>query len=485
MNNPPLKVLFVTSEVFPLIKTGGLADVSAGLPLALKELGHDVRIIIPAYKTALENAGTTKIKLNTINGLPIKLLEGSLPNSDVPVWFVDAPELYFRNGGPYGDINGNDWPDNAERFHTFNKVAHQLAIDAVGLNWRPDVVHCNDWQSGLVPAFLANEKSRPATIFTIHNLAYAGLFSYQTFKDLSLHAEWWSFDKLEFHNQFSFLKGGIVFSDFVNTVSPTYAKQILTPEFGYGMEGLLAHRGARLSGILNGIDEKIWNPETDKLIPKNYNFASIKDKSFNKKALLHHFKLSDEEKPLIGIIGRMVEQKGFDLIQEILPALVQQNVNIVMLGSGDKHLEASLINNMYRFPNHISIEFGYNEALAHLIEAGADMFLMPSRFEPCGLNQFYSLKYGTVPIVNNTGGLADSVVDTTVETLTDQTATGFKLYAATSKALYDTTLRALKNFRSKENWLTIMRNGMEQDFSWTNSAQKYLALYHESMKSQG
>lgn len=486
MNQRPLKILFVTSEVYPLIKTGGLADVSSGLPLALKALGHDVRIIIPAYKSALENAGTTKVRLKNIANSGFRLLEGALPNSKVPVWFLDAPELYYRNGGPYGAPNGTDWPDNAERFNEFCKVASQIAMDDLNLNWQPDVVHCNDWQSGLVPVYLSEEKKRPATIITIHNIAYAGFFSQQTFDRLSLNPEWWSYDKLEFHDQFSFLKGALVYSDFVNTVSPTYAKQILTPEYGYGMEGLLEHRKDKLIGILNGIDEQHWNPETDELIAKNYNFETLKDKAENKRAVLEHFKLpQDLDKPLIGVIGRMVEQKGFDLIREILPSLMESNTQVVMLGSGDKQLEASLLQCMESYPDRIAIDIGYNETLAHLIEAGSDIFLMPSRFEPCGLNQFYSLKYGTVPVVNNTGGLADSVVDTYAETLTNQTATGFKLYEATSEALLSAVNRALYSYHSPLEWSNIIRNGMRQDFSWLNSAQHYLALYHETIKSQG
>ena len=487
MNRHPLKILFVTSEVYPLIKTGGLADVSSGLPLALKASGHDVRIIIPAYKTALQNAGKTKIKLKTIAGSAIRLLEGKLPNSQVPVWFVDSPELYYRNGGPYGASNGIDWPDNAERFNTFNQVAYQVAANKLELDWQPDIVHCNDWQSGLVPAYLSNEKQRPATVFTIHNLAYLGLFPKQTFNQLSLNKKWWNYDKLEFHNNFSFLKGGLVYSDFINTVSPTYAKQILTSEFGYGMEGLLSYRKNRLSGILNGIDEEHWNPETDKLIAKNYSYETLSNKYINKQAVQKYFKLPiDVEKPVIGIIGRMVEQKGFDLIQNILPLIIQHNAQVIMLGSGDSQLEASLISCMHQYPYNISIEIGYNESLAHLIEAGSDMFLMPSRFEPCGLNQFYSLKYGTVPIVNNTGGLADSVVDTSAETLEDQTATGFKFYEATPEALLSAITRALHTFHnSRDDWNKIIKNGMQQDFSWTSSAQHYVSLYHDAIKSQG
>jgi len=486
MNDSSLKILFATSEIYPFIKTGGLADVSSGLPLALKKLGHDVRIIMPAYKTAMENVGKIKIRSRKIKGFSGRLLAGYLPDSQVPIWFVDIPELFHRKGGPYGAFNGADWPDNSERFNTFNKVISKIGLNQFDLNWKPDLVHCNDWQTGLAPAYLSNKPNRPATVFTIHNIAYTGLFSRRHFEYLNLPEEWWDWDKLEFHDKFSFLKGGLVFADKINTVSPTYAKQILTPEFAYGMEGLLNHRLDSLSGILNGIDDQYWNPALDKRITKNYNFDNISDKAENKLALQKHFNLeANKNIPLIGIIGRVVEQKGFDLLQHILPTLMQQNLQLVMLGSGDKKLEANLKENASQHPDKFSVQIGYDENLAHLIEAGADMFLMPSRFEPCGLNQFYSLKYGTVPIVHNTGGLADSVVDCNEESLANNTATGFKFYNPTAADLQQAILRALENYAQPQLWRSIVQNGMQQDFSWTSSAQHYLDLYHNAIKSQG
>ena len=485
MKYPQLKVLFVSSEVYPFIKTGGLADVSAGLPLALHKLGQDVRIILPAYKSALEKAAELNIELKKISHSPVTILEGFLPNSTVPVWLVDIPELFYRNGGPYGSADGTDWPDNDERFATFSDIVIQIAMDSLSLHWQPDVVHCNDWQTGLIPAKLSLLHNRPATIFTIHNLAYFGLFTRQSFEKLKLPKSWWSWDKLEFHEQTSFIKGGLVFADYINTVSPTYAEEIRTPAFAYGLEGLLNHRGKHLSGILNGIDYEEWNPETDPHLVKNYDFTTIEDKAQNKLQLQKEFNLPQREKTfLIGIIGRMVEQKGFDLVLEALPAMMKNNIQLVILGSGEKHLENLLLDNANHHPDQCAVKIGYDESLAHLIEGGADCFLMPSRFEPCGLNQFYSLRYGTVPIVHHTGGLADSVVDYNDYTEADNSATGFKFYRSDSQNLLKSVFKALNTYQNPKKWQNLVKTGMNRDFSWSNSAQNYINLYHKAIKSQ-
>lgn len=480
-----LNILFASSEVFPFIKTGGLADVSSGLPLALNALKQDIRIVLPAYKSALNKAADLGVVLTELSQSPIKILEGFIPNSNIPVWFIDIPELYDRDGSPYGSPDGIDWPDNDIRFNTFCDVVIKIAMNELSLNWQPDVVHCNDWQTGLVPAKMSLLESRPATVFTIHNLAYFGLFPQDSFEKLNLPADWWVWDKLEFHHQVSFIKGGLVFADYINAVSPTYANEIRTPEFAYGLEGLLNHRGDHLSGILNGIDYAEWCPETDPHIAANYSCENRQNKKENKRALQEHFGLPQEENCLlIGIIGRMVEQKGFDLVIQALPAMVQQPIQLVMLGSGDKQLEGALLCMASEHPNQFAVTIGYNEPLAHLIEAGSDVFLMPSRFEPCGLNQFYSLRYGTVPIVHHTGGLADSVVDTNEHSLADNTATGFKFYQSDCQSLLQAFFRTLDAFKSPEKWSKIIDNGMRQDFSWSKSAQNYLDLYHKAIKSQ-
>jgi len=483
MKSSQLKILFTSSEVFPLIKTGGLADVSSGLPLALHKLGQDVRIILPAYKTALEKAQSLGIKLRKLKTSQHNILEGHLPNSTVPVWLVDISELYYRNNGPYGAKNGIDWPDNDERFAIFSDICIQIAMDNINLNWKPDVVHSNDWQTGLIPAKLSLLPDRPATVFTIHNLAYFGLFPRQTFEHLELPKEWWAWDKLEFHNQTCFIKGGLVFADYINTVSPTYANEIRTSEFAYGLEGLLDHRGTHLSGILNGIDYDEWNPETDPHLAKNYSLNTLHDKAENKRELQRVFDLPQREDTLlIGIIGRIVEQKGFDLVLQSLPAMMQHDIQLVMLGSGDKNLENALLENSKNHPNQCAVKIGYNEPLAHLIEGGSDCFMMPSRFEPCGLNQFYSLRYGTVPIVHHTGGLADSVVDTNEHSLEDNSATGFKFYQSNSQSLLQAFYKAQETYQNHEDWQKLIKNGMSQDFSWSKSAQNYLSLYRKAIK---
>ena len=485
MNSSPLKILFCSSEVFPLIKTGGLADVSSGLPQAIDKQGHDIRIIVPAYKQIMDEYESKVIAEANVDNLKVNLRTMKLPDSNVTVLLADAPELYYRNGGPYSAPDGNDWPDNAERFSTFSKLVCLVALNKLGLSWAPDVVHCNDWQTGLVPAYLSLEHKRPSTVFTIHNMAYLGLFSHQKFNQLELPDHWWGWNILEFHHHFSFIKGGLVFADQINTVSPTYAEQIKTSEYGYGMEGLLNYRSHLLSGILNGVDYQQWNPETDKLIPYNYSINSLEDKAKNKLALQKQFELPQiADVMLIGVVGRMVEQKGYDLILQALPEIIKRPVQIVMLGSGDINLENDLLNSMENHPDQISITIGYDETISHLVEAGADLFMMPSRFEPCGLNQFYSLKYGTIPFVNDTGGLSDSVIDSTPENIKDGSATGFKFYDANLESFLSTFEHAYNTFNTPKTWREIMLNGMKKDFSWEKSANDYINLYHKSIKSQ-
>jgi len=485
MNNVSLKILFASSEVFPFAKTGGLADVSSGLPLALDHLGHDVRVIMPAYKSIVDNAKKYDIRLNTIKPFSGRLLEGHLPRSKVKIWFVDLPELFYRNGGPYLATNGIDWPDNAERFNTFAKVVTQISNDAFGLNWKPDLVHSNDWQTALVPAYLSQQESRPATVFTIHNMAYLGLFPLDTIELLDMPQEWNTWEQLEFHKQLSFMKGGLVFSDQINTVSPTYAKQICTAKYAYGLEGLLQHRKNALSGILNGVNYAQWNPNKDTHIVKNYSLKTLENKSENKTALQNEFGLPQNiDTPLIGLIGRMVEQKGFDLLIDVLPSVLQKNVQFVVLGSGDANLENQFIQIANAYPEKISVKVGFDESLSHLIEAGADMFLMPSRFEPCGLNQFYSLKYGTIPLVSSTGGLADSVENITSNSILNKTATGFTFADSSTIELENAIHSALQTYQNKDLWNALMTNAMKMDFSWSKSAQNYTNLYHKAIQSQ-
>mgnify|MGYP001813347356 FL=1 len=476
-----MNILFASSEAHPLIKTGGLADVAGSLPRAIRNLRHDIRVIIPAYQSILKQAGkftlTAHLELDGVNQ-PVRILSGRLPGSKVILYLVDSPGHFDRAGNPYTMDSGMTWPDNAERFTVFCRAIQAIAVNAASLDWQPELVHCNDWQTALVPPLLAGTADRPATVFTIHNLAYQGLFDWKIFKQLGLPADFWSMDALEFHNQFSFIKGGLVFADWLTTVSPTYAREIQTSEFGYGLEGLISHRKDTLTGIVNGVDYSVWNPGRDTLIPVPFTQRSLFHKVENKRALQEHFGLPvDTAAPLLGVISRLVEQKGIDLILDIVPELVARGAQLVVLGSGDSKLETAIKKAVQVHPRNIGAHIGYDEALAHHIEAGADIFLMPSRFEPCGLNQIYSQRYGTVPVVRNTGGLADTVTDTTPETLEAKTATGFSFQQPTATALGKAVGRALGCYRKPETWQQIVCNGMKLDFSWKRSAELYLELY--------
>lgn len=482
------KILFVASEAHPLVKTGGLGDVAGGLPVALQSRGADVRLLLPAYRDAVARAGKLKTVASlTIAGLeaPVKILEGRLPGTALVVWLADFPPAYNRPGNPYLDLRGQPWPDNAMRFALLAHVATALALGRTRFKWRPDVVHCHDWQTGLVPVLLAPEKSRPATVFTIHNLSYQGLFPPRTFTALGLAPELWSPGALEFHGQMSFIKAGLVFADQLTTVSPTYAREIQTPECGDGLDGLLRHRAARLAGILNGIDDSHWDPAHDRFLVKRYSIRQPRDKAANKLALQQELGLPHEaDTPLIGVVGRLVQQKGIDLILDALPGLLHRPLQLVMLGSGETGYEESLRKQGARHAGRLAVHIGYDEQLAHRIEAGSDMFLMPSRFEPCGLNQLYSLRYGTVPIVRRVGGLADTVVDATKENIRSGKATGIVFQDARAAALLGAVDRALKLWRDPVQWKQIMLAGMRRDFSWGHSAAEYLRLYRQTLRNK-
>ena len=476
-----MNILFASAEAHPLIKTGGLADVAGSLPRAIRHQRHDIRLVIPAYQSVLKQAEkyflVAHLELEGVTQ-PVRILTGRLPGSTVTVYLVDSPEHFDRPGNPYSMKQGAVWPDNAERFTTFCRAIEALALDNAGLDWQPDIVHCNDWQTALVPPLLERHATRPATVFTIHNLAYQGLFDWKVFKKLKLPTDFWSMEAMEFHNQFSFIKGGLVFADWVTTVSPTYAEEIQTSEYGYGLEGLISHRKDNLTGIVNGVDYTVWNPGRDLLIPVQFNARSLTHKIENKLALQEHFGLPRDEKiPVFATISRLVEQKGIDLILGAVPGIVKQKAQLIVLGSGDSKIETGIRAAVKAHPAQVAARIGYDEALSHHIEAGADIFLMPSRFEPCGLNQIYSQRYGTVPIVRNTGGLADTVTDTTKETLEARTATGFSFSGTTVKDLTTTIDRALGYYRQPELWQKIVSNGMKQDFSWKRSALLYLELY--------
>ena len=477
-----MRILFVSSEVFPFAKTGGLADVSASLPRALQAIGHQICVLMPAYRGVLGAAQPRGVRLRhatEIEGHGVRLFESRLPGSRNRLWLLDCPALFDRPGNPYHDAQGQDWPDNALRFGLLCRVAALLARDGFSLGWQPDVIHCNDWQTGLVAPLLHSDSKRPALVFTIHNLAYQGLFGEPAFRTLGLDPKLWHPDGLEFHGNMSFIKGGIVYSDRVTTVSPTYAREIRTPAFGCGLEGLLQHRADALSGILNGVDTSVWNPLRDPAVATPFGASTLHSKRLNTRALRVELGLADDPmSPLLASIGRLAEQKGVDLMTEALPSLLEAGAQFVLLGSGDARYEAALAALERAHPGRIALRFGYDEGLAHRIEAGADIFLMPSRFEPCGLNQMYSLRYGTVPVVHGVGGLADTVTDACDAALADGTATGFVFMEPSAAAFRDAGLRAMKMQReSPQAWRRMQVRGMRTDFSWRASARAYEDLY--------
>ena len=486
------RILYVTSEAHPLMKTGGLGDVAGSLPRALQGLGEDVRLIMPAYGDTLARTGELPVVAElTLAGGTVRLRAGTLPGSHVQVWLVDHPPSFARPGNPYVGPDHMPWHDNADRFALFARAVVEVAMDRAGLRWRPDLVHCNDWQSGLVPALIAQEPqgpppARPATVFTIHNMAYQGLFPYSTFVALGLPDALWQFEALEFHGQLSFMKGGLVFADEITTVSPSYAREIQSPEFGFGLDGLLRHRGAHLSGILNGIDETEWDPGSDPHLVQNYTARNlVGGKRANKRALQEAFGLPVAERvPLIGMIGRLVQQKGIDQLLDALPSLMGLDLQIVLLGSGEPAYEGELHAWAARYPERLAARIGFDEQQAHRIEAGADLFLMPSRFEPCGLNQMYSLRYGTLPIVRAVGGLADTVIDADEANIASGRATGIVFGGpggGTPAELVAAIGRGLDLFADTAGLRKVQRAAMRQDHSWQRSAGEYLALYARAL----
>ncbi|WP_293374230.1 glycogen synthase GlgA [Nevskia sp.] len=478
-----MKLLFAASEALPLAKTGGLADVAGALPGALAALGVDVRVVLPAYRGTLEKlVDPVRLGELEVRGQRFTVWSGCLPGSKLVHWLIDYPWLYARDGDPYHDPQHRPWNDNAWRYGCFSEAVARLAMGEASGGWKPDVVHCHDWQTGLVPAWLRLRDPAPRCLFTIHNLAYGGLFPRAQFTALGLPPGWWSLDGLEFHGQMSMLKAGLVFSDAITTVSPTYAQEIRTPAFGCGFEGLLEHLSPRLSGILNGIDEQFWNPASDPHLVQTYNAGNFRvGKLANRRAIQQELGLApDDDAVIVGMVGRLTDQKGFDLVLAALPELLKLPIQLAVLGSGDKLLEGALAREALQAPGRIGLKLGFDEGLAHRIEAGADLFLMPSRFEPCGLNQMYSQRYGTVPVVHRTGGLADTVVDATPRTLKNGTATGVVFEDPDAGGVAWAVTRGVELVRDPKAALSLIHAGMSRDFGWQTAARQYLALYAAS-----
>jgi starch synthase len=480
-----MKVLHVAAEVFPLIKTGGLADVVGALPQALIAEGADARLLLPGLP-AITDAVLHQKKIcdlgSVFGAVNVSLWLGQMPQSKVKVYVVRAPYLYAREGGPYQAADGSEWSDNLQRFGLLGWVGAHLGAGDLDPEWTPHVLHAHDWHAAMACAYVAAHPARRvATVYTIHNLAYQGLFAMADFHMLGLPSRLLASSGLEFHNQLCLMKAGLKFADRVTTVSPTYAAEIATPEFGCGLDGVIRGRGTDVSGILNGVDGAVWNPQTDAGLAHRYSRSDTRGKAECKRQLQADLGLDVSAKaPVFAVVSRLSSQKGLDLVLASLPALLRSGAQLVVQGSGDPLLEAAFLAAARQHPQQVAVRIGYDESWAHKLIAGADVMLVPSRFEPCGLTQLYALRYGTLPLVRRVGGLADTVVNAAALSaagLSQEGATGFVFDDATASALQTEIARALGYFEQPVLWTALMQQAMAQDFSWQQPARDYMALY--------
>lgn len=476
-----MRILHVAAEIFPLVKTGGLADVVAALPPALVKRGLEARVLLPGFPGVMAGMRALVPVCNIgplFGAAKVNLLSGRLPDSDLPAYVVDAPFLYRRQGNPYLGPDGKDWSDNHRRFALLGWTAAHLASGELDADWSPDIVHAHDWHAGLSAAYIRqNPTLGTGTVYTIHNMAFQGVFPLDCRYDLGLPMSMMSPPAMEFQGGLSFLKAGLFYSHKITTVSPTYAREIGTAEFGWGMDGIIRDRGADLSGILNGVDYAVWKPD-DPLIAKAYTAKDLKGKKTNKQALQSEFRLSPlASGPLFGVVSRLTAQKGMDLLLAALADIVYEGGQLVVLGTGDSDLEAGFRDAALAHPAQVAIHLGYDEAMSHRIIAGADVLLVPSLFEPCGLTQLYALRYGTLPLVRRVGGLADTVVDATAENLQAQRATGFVFADASRQALGARIREVCALYRDQATWKQMQQCAMRQDFSWDDSAANYEMCY--------
>jgi starch synthase len=476
-----MKVLHVAAEVFPLVKTGGLADVVAALPVAQAEAGADVRLLLPGYPAILESVQGARSVIDIgacFGALRVRLLLAKMPGTALPVYVIDAPYLYRRGGSPYQDSQGEEWPDNLQRFALLGWAAAHLAADDADIAWVPDIVHAHDWHAAMACAYVAEHlPTRARTVFTVHNLAFQGLFPMHDWAVLGLASRLMSPAGLEFHGQLSFMKAGLKFAHRVTTVSPSYAREIATHEFGCGLDGVIRDRGGDVSGILNGIDCEVWNPATDPAIAQRYDAERWAGKAVCRQALQAELGLdADPQALLVSVVSRLTAQKGIDLLLAALPELMKAGVQLAVQGTGEPALEAAFSMAQMAHPGRVQVHIGYDEARAHRVVAGADVIAVPSRFEPCGLTQMYGLRYGTLPLVRRVGGLADTVVDG---------GTGFVFDAATPQALARAVARAVALKADSAGWHAMVKEAMAQRMSWQSPAAQYLALYRELLRSTG
>ncbi|MET0372125.1 MAG: glycogen synthase GlgA [Sphingobium sp.] len=472
-----MRVLSVASEIYPLVKTGGLADVVGALPGALAAQGVSVRTLVPAYPDVL--AGLANIRrvrsLDALLGTPATILSATA--GALELFLLDAPALFARPGGPYGDAGGIDWPDNWRRFAALGRAAAEIAAGAIP-RWQPDLVHAHDWQAAMAPAYM-RFGAMPAlpTVVTIHNLAFQGRFPSEIFPALGLPAEAWGIDGVEYYGGVGFLKAGLLFADAITTVSPGYAREIRSPAQGMGMEGLIDARAGQLHGILNGIDPAIWNPASDPSLPAGYDARSIALRAKSRGRLEERFALDQGDGPIFIVVSRLTWQKGMDLLGAAIDHLVTAGGRLALLGSGDSALEATFLLAASRHPGRVGVRIGYDEALSHLMQAGGDAILIPSRFEPCGLTQLYGLRYGCVPVVARVGGLADTVIDANEAALAAGVATGIQFQPGEAEALIEGIDRTIALHARQDAWHATQQAGMAADFSWERSAARYADLF--------
>ena len=482
-----MRILQVCSEIYPFLKTGGLADVTAALPPALSALGDDTRVLVPGFGPivdALRSPAVVAELPTRFGAAAVHLRRGELGDSGITAYVIDAPDFYRRGGGPYADTHNQPFGDNHRRFALLGWLGAQLAR-GLDTTWRPEVLHAHDWHAALAPAYLraaqeASHQHIAGSVYTIHNLAYQGNFAAHHFGEMDLPKHFWSLHGVEFHHQLSFMKAGLHYADRITTVSPTYAQEIQGPEQGCGMDGLLRQRSKDLSGILNGVDDAVWNPASDKAIAANYTADDLSGKARCKEALQRKAGLAvAPERPLLCIVSRITSQKGLHLVLEALPAWIEAGAQFALLGSGDHGMEAYFGRAAKDRPDAVSVRIGYDENYAHQLVAGSDIIVVPSHFEPCGLTQLYGLKYGTLPLVRRVGGLADTVVDMSLENYFDETATGFSFDGFDARSLRYATRQALALYRRPDEWRDAQRRAMAQRFDWTRAAESYHALYEK------
>jgi len=486
MTKSTMKVLHVAAEVFPLVKTGGLADVVAALPVAQAQQGADVRLLLPGLPAILDQVSGLRCVIDIgacFGALRVRLLRARLPGDGLVAYIVEAPYLYKRGGSPYQNAHGEEWPDNLQRFALLGWIAAHLAAGDADPEWAPDVVHAHDWHAAMSCAYIADHAATPAaSVYTVHNLAYQGLFPMHDWAPLGLASRLMSPAGLEYHGQLSFMKAGLKFSDRVTTVSPTYAREISTLEFGCGLDGVIRSRSAHVRGILNGIDTAVWNPAADPAIAVSYDAARPDGKAACRRALQAEAGLDTDDAALVvAIVSRLTSQKGLDLVLAALPELIGQGVQFAIQGTGDAALESAFRAAQAQSPGRVQVFTGYDEARAHRLIAGADAIAVPSRFEPCGLTQLYGLRYGTLPIVRRVGGLADTVVDASAAAVAEDRATGFVFDAASPQAFAQAVQRALEARRQPALWAQLRARAMAQQHSWEGPAREYLALYEEAL----